>query len=81
MPECHIGKVVALYAVVARSLLTEVALIYNIHTGGTAHEGGGCDQSIRSTISYTIVRSWLWLTSTRSFPLGCFSTLLQVVDN
>ena len=28
-------------------------------TGGTAHEGGGCDQSIRSTISDAIVRSWL----------------------
>ena len=45
------------------------------------HEGGGCDQSIGSTVSDAIVRSWLWLTATRSSPLGCFSTLLQVVDN
>ena len=51
------------------------------HSGGTAHEGGGCDQSIGSTVSDVIVRSWLWLTATRSSSLGCFSTLLQVVDN
>ena len=49
-------------------------------SGGTAHEGGGCDQSIRSTVSDAIVYSWLWLTATRSSPLGCFS-ILQVVDN
>ena len=48
---------------------------------GTAHEGGGCDQSIGSTISDAIVCSWLWLTATRSSPLGGFSTLLHVVDN
>ena len=41
----------------------------------------GCDQSIGSTGSDTIVHSWLWLTATRSSPLGCFSTLLQVVYN
>ena len=38
-------------------------------------------QSIGSTVSDAIVRSWLWLTATRSSPVGCFSTLLQVVDN
>ena len=48
---------------------------------GTAHEGGGCDQSIGSIVSDAIVRSCLWLTATRSSPFGCFSTLLQVVDN
>ena len=48
-------------------------------SGGTAHEGGGCDQSIGSTVSDAIVRTWLWLTATSS-PLGCFS-ILQVVDN
>ena len=42
---------------------------------------GGCDQSIGSTISDSIVRSLLWSTTTRSSPLGCFRTLLQVVDN
>ena len=26
---------------------------------GTAHEGGGCDQSIGSTVSDAIIRSWL----------------------
>ena len=50
-------------------------------SGGTAHEGGGCDQSIGSTVSDAIVRCWLWSTVTRSSPLGYFSTLLQVVDN
>ena len=49
--------------------------------GSTAHEGGGCDQSIESTVSDAIIRSWLWLTATRSSPFGWFSTLLQVVDN
>ena len=32
-------------------------------------------------LSDAIVRSWLWLTATRSSPLGYFSRLLQVVDN
>ena len=74
---------VASHAAVARSSPAQVALIYTLHEAlrGTAHEGGGCDQSIGSTVSDAIVRSWLWLTATRSYPLGCFSTLLQVVDN
>ena len=42
---------------------------------------GGCDQSIGSTVSDAIVRSWLWSTATRSSPLGHISKLLQVVDN
>ena len=50
-------------------------------SGGTAHEGGGCDQSIGSIVSDAIVRSWLWSTATRSSPLGYCSRLLQVVDN
>ena len=50
-------------------------------SGDTAHEGGGCDQSIGSTISDAKVRSWLWSTATRSSTLGYFSILLQVVDN
>ena len=48
---------------------------------GTAHKGGECDQSIGSTVSDAIVRSWLWLTVSGSSPLGYFSTLLQVVNN
>ena len=69
----------------ARSSPAEVALIYTVHVAlrgyCPAHEGGGWDQSILSTVSDAIVNSWLWLTATRSSPLGCFSTLLQVVDN
>ena len=34
-------------------------------SGGTAREGGGCYQSIGSTVSDAIVRSWLWSTATR----------------
>ena len=35
-----------------------------MRSGGTAHECGGCDQSIGSTVSDAIIRSWLWLTAT-----------------
>ena len=74
---------VASHAAVARSIPAEVALVCTMHEvlRGTAHEGGGRDQSIGSTVSDAIVRSWLWLTATRSTQLGCFSTLLQVVYN
>ena len=48
---------------------------------GYCQKGWGCDQSIRSTVSDAMVRSWLWSTATRSSPLGYFSKLLQVVDN
>ena len=41
----------------------------------------GVLQSIGSTVSDSIVRSWLQLTATRSSPVGCFSALLKVVDN
>ena len=53
----RIVKVVASHAAVARSSPVEVALIYTMHVAlrGTAHEGGGCDQSIGSTVSDTIV--------------------------
>ena len=43
--------------------------------------GWGRDQSIGSSASDAIVRSWLWSTVTRSSILGYFSSLLQVVDN
>ena len=45
----RIGKVVASHAAVARLIPAEVALIYTMHevllSGGTAHEGGGCNCS------------------------------------
>ena len=40
--------------------------------GGAAHDGEGCDKSIRSIVSDAIIRSWLWSTATRSSPLGYF---------
>ena len=51
---------------VARSIPAEAALI---------------NQSIGSTVSDAIVRSWSWATATRSSSLEYFSKLLQVVDN
>ena len=44
---------------------------------GTAlyKKGGGNCQSIGSTASYVIVRSWLWSTETGSCPLGYFSSI------
>ena len=44
-----------------------------LFTDDTAHKGEGCDQSIESTVSDAIVRSWLWSTATSSSPLGHFS--------
>ena len=49
-------------------------------SGGTAHEGGGSDQSIGSTVSDAIFLSWLWLTETRISPLGCTGMLLAIED-
>ena len=43
-------------------------------SGGAVHEDWLCDQSIES-VSDAIVRSWLWLTATRSSPIG----LLQYI--
>ena len=82
-PDGRIGKVVASHAAVARSRPAEVALIYTMHVAlrGYCPWGWGCDQSIASTVSDAIVRSCLYLTATRSYPLDCFSTLLEVVDN
>ena len=56
-------------------------IIFTRRSGGSAHKGGMCDQSIGSTVSEAIVRNWLWSTATRSSLLGYFSRLLQVVDN
>ena len=40
-----------------------VNIVEYVELGGTAHEGGGCDQSIGSTVPGAIVRSWLWSTA------------------
>ena len=59
-------------------------LIYTIHEAvrGTAHEDGGYNQAIGSTVyGAIIVRSWLWSTTVSSSTLGSYSRLLQVVDN
>ena len=42
---------------------------------------GGNGQSIGSTISDAIVRSWLWSTATASSTLATSAALLQVVNN
>ena len=71
-------QVVASHAAVARSS----PLYYARGAQGVVlMRVGGCNQSIGSTVSDAIIRSWLWLTATRSSQLWCFSTLLQVVDN
>ena len=68
---------------IARCTFDSIALFYNMHEAlrGYCPWGWGCEESIGSTVSDAIVRSWSWLTATRSSRLGCFSTLLQVVDN
>ena len=55
--------------------------LYTYILFGTAHERGGCDQSIGSSVSDAIVRIWLWSTVARSYSLGYFRKLLQVFDN
>ena len=42
---------------------------------------GGATSQLDLPSLTPIVRSWLWLSATRSSPLGCFSTLQQVADN
>ena len=74
----RIGKVVASHAEGCKIESRAVAelhrfILCTIRSGGAAHEGGGCDQSVGSTDSDAIVRSWLWSTATRSSPLGYFS--------
>ena len=66
-----IGKVVAshLLRLHVRVLLRlQLFILCTWRSGGTAHEGGGCDQSIGSTVSVAIVRSWLWLNATIGVP-------------
>ena len=70
--------VAASHAAVARSSPAEVCTHLYYASGA---QGVLCDHPIGSTVSDAIVRTWFWFTATRSSPLGCFSTLLQVVDN
>ena len=53
-------------------------LLCTRRSGGTAHEGGGCDQSIGSTVSDAIVRNWVWSIATRSSPLLLLLLLKEV---
>ena len=80
----RIGKVVASHAEGCNVRIPAVAELHRFilctrRSGGTAHAGGGCDQSIGSTVSDAIVRSWLWSTATRSSPLGYFSNYCKLL--
>ena len=80
----RIRNVVALHAdgcMVDSQLSLHWFTLCTRRSGITAHEGGEWDQSIGSTVSDAMVRSWLWSTATRSSQLGCFRRLLQVFDN
>ena len=41
---------------------------------------GSNGQAIGSTVFDAIVRSWLWSTAARSFPLGYFSSIQLIID-
>ena len=61
----RIGKVAAWQAEVARSIPDWAEALHRFilctrSSGGTAHEGGGCDQSIGSTVSDAIVRYYYY---------------------
>ena len=75
----RMGNVVASHAEAARSSPAEDALIYTMHEAlrEYCHEGGGSDQSIGSTVSGAIVRSWLWSTATRTSPLRFFKSTAE----
>ena len=79
----RIGEVVASHAAVARSIPLRCTDLYYARgaQGVLPMRVGDATSQIGSTVSDTIVRSWLWLTATRSSPVGCFSALLKVVDN
>ena len=58
----------------------EAAPIYNVQEvlRGTASEGVGNGLQIWSTVSDAIVRSWLWLTATRTYPLDDISCIREL---
>ena len=67
--------------IINRKIMQDWSVQYVQLRGSCPVSGGGSDQSIGSTVSDAIVSSWLWSTTTRSFPLGYFSKWLQVVAN
>ena len=76
------GKVVASHEKVARSSpgLIEAVPIYMYCAlvalrGYCPVKGGGNGQSIGSTVSDSIVHSWLWSTATESCLLGYFGNI------
>ena len=78
----RIGKVVASHAAVARSIpLRCTDLYYARGAQGVLPMRVEGASSQLDLVSDAIVRSWLWLTATRSSPVGCFSALLKVVYN
>ena len=48
-------------------------ILFTRRSEDTAHEGGGWYQLTGSTVSHSIVRSWLWSTATRSSSVDYFS--------
>ena len=72
-PEWPHRQGICLALLVDSPLILHRFLLCSRRSGITAYESGGCDQSIGSTFSDAIVRSWLWSTATRSSPLGSLS--------
>ena len=76
----RIGKVAASHAEGSKvARLNNIAaelhrfILCTTRSGGTGHVGGGCDQSIGSTVSDAMVLSWLWSTAIKSSALGYFT--------
>ena len=79
------GKYIfACFMMVAGSLPSEEASFCDLYctfayaSGAQGYcpiKDGGNGQSIGSTVSNAIIRSWLWSTVTESCPLGSFSSI------
>ena len=80
----RIDKVVAAHVEgcgVDSRLRLHLFILCTRRSGGTAHDGMGATSQFDLPSQTPRVRILLWSTKTRSSPLGCFSTLLQEVDN
>ena len=78
----RIGKMVASHAEVARSSpagCTDLYYARGAHFVLPMKVGDATSQL--DLLSLTPLSVAVWLTATKSSPLGCFSTLLQVDDN